>query len=555
MKNEGQKVMKHNFLPFVLYIKHLKEMSAKTIIESGKAILGIEFGSTRIKAVLIDTDNNPIAQGSFEWENQLVDGLWTYSIDTIWKGLQDCYADLRKNVKAEYDCEIEQLAAIGISAMMHGYMAFGKDENILVPFRTWRNTNTAKAAAELSELFHFNIPLRWSISHVYQAILNGEEHINKIDFLTTLAGYIHWQLTGKKVLGVGDASGMLPIDSNTNNYDAEMVAKFDKLIEPKNLGWKILDILPEVLNAGEDAGVLTEEGAKKLDPSGTLKAGTPLCPPEGDAGTGMVATNAVRQRTGNVSAGTSSFSMIVLEKALSQPYEVIDMVTTPDGSPVAMVHCNNCTSDLNAWVGLFKQYQELLGVPVDMNEVFGKLYNHALEGDADCGGLIAYNYISGEPVTGLAEGRPMFVRSANDHFNLANFMRANLYASVAVLKVGNDVLFKDEKVQVDRITGHGGLFKTKGVGQRILAAAINSPISVMETAGEGGAWGIALLAGYLVNNAEKLSLADYLDQKVFAGNTGVELAPTAEDVAGFDKYIETYKAGLAIEQAAVANKK
>ena len=547
--------MKFNTLPFVLYIKHLKEMSAKTIIESGKAILGIEFGSTRIKAVLIDTDNNPIAQGSFEWENQLVDGLWTYSIDTIWKGLQDCYADLRKNVKAEYDCEIKQLAAIGISAMMHGYMAFGKDENILVPFRTWRNTNTAKAAAELSELFHFNIPLRWSISHVYQAILNGEEHIDKIDFLTTLAGYIHWQLTGKKVLGVGDASGMLPIDSNTNNYDAEMVAKFDKLIEPKNLGWKILDILPEVLNAGEDAGVLTEEGAKKLDPSGTLKAGTPLCPPEGDAGTGMVATNAVRQRTGNVSAGTSSFSMIVLEKALSQPYEVIDMVTTPDGSPVAMVHCNNCTSDLNAWVGLFKQYQELLGVPVDMNEVFGKLYNHALEGDADCGGLIAYNYISGEPVTGLAEGRPMFVRSANDKFNLANFMRANLYASVAVLKIGNDVLFKDEKVQVDRITGHGGLFKTKGVGQRILAAAINSPISVMETAGEGGAWGIALLAGYLVNNEEKLSLADYLDKKVFAGNTGVEIAPTAEDVAGFDAYIETYKAGLAIEQAAVANKK
>lgn len=542
---------------FSLFLTLKKEsiMSVKTIIESGKAILGIEFGSTRIKAVLIDTDNNPIAQGSFEWENQLVDGLWTYSIDTIWKGLQDCYADLRKNVKAEYDCEIKQLAAIGISAMMHGYMAFGKDENILVPFRTWRNTNTAKAAAELSELFHFNIPLRWSISHVYQAILNGEDHINKIDFLTTLAGYIHWQLTGKKVLGVGDASGMLPIDSNTNNYDAEMVAKFDKLIEPKNLGWKILDILPEVLNAGEDAGVLTEEGAKKLDPSGTLQAGTPLCPPEGDAGTGMVATNAVRQRTGNVSAGTSSFSMIVLEKALSQPYEVIDMVTTPDGSPVAMVHCNNCTSDLNAWVGLFKQYQELLGVPVDMNEVFGKLYNHALEGDADCGGLIAYNYISGEPVTGLAEGRPMFVRSANDHFNLANFMRANLYASVAVLKIGNDVLFKDEKVQVDRITGHGGLFKTKGVGQRILAAAINSPISVMETAGEGGAWGIALLAGYLVNNDEKLSLADYLDKKVFAGNTGVEIAPTAEDVAGFDKYIETYKAGLAIEKAAVENKK
>lgn len=530
-------------------------MNAKQTIEAGKAILGIEFGSTRIKAVLIDQDNNPIAQGSHEWENQLVDGLWTYSIETIWAGLQDCYTELQKDVKAQYDAELKQLAAIGISAMMHGYMAFNDNAEILVPFRTWRNTNTAKAAAELSELFNFNIPLRWSISHVYQAILNNESHIKDIKFLTTLAGYIHWQLTGKKVLGIGDASGMLPIDSETKDYDAEMVAKFDKLIEPKQLGWKILDILPEVLNAGEDAGVLTEEGAKKLDPTGTLQAGCPLCPPEGDAGTGMAATNAVRQRTGNVSAGTSSFSMIVLEKALSKPYEVIDMVTTPDGSPVAMVHCNNCTSDLNAWVNLFKEYQQLLGVKVDMNEVFGKLYNHALEGDADCGGLIAYNYISGEPVTGLAEGRPMVVRSANDKFNLANFMRANLYASVAVLKIGNDVLFKDEHVLVDRITGHGGLFKTKGVGQSILAAAINSPISVMETAGEGGAWGIALLAGYLVNNEEHLSLADYLDQKVFAGNTGVEIAPKAEDVAGFDAYIETYKAGLDIEQAAVRCKK
>ena len=530
-------------------------MNAKSVIESGRAILGIEFGSTRIKAVLIDAENNPIAQGSREWENRLVDGLWTYSIDAIWQGLQDCYADLQRNVKAEYGCEIKKLAAIGVSAMMHGYMAFGKDQNILVPFRTWRNTNTGKAAADLSALFRFNIPLRWSISHVYQAILNGEEHVDKIDYLTTLAGYIHWQLTGRKVLGIGDASGMLPIDSNTNTYDADMVAKFDKLIEPKNLGWKILDILPTVLNAGEDAGALTEEGAAKLDPSGTLQAGCPLCPPEGDAGTGMVATNAVRRRTGNVSAGTSSFSMIVLEKALSKPYEVIDMVTTPDGSPVAMVHCNNCTSDLNAWVNLFKEYQELIGVKVDMSEVFGKLYNHALEGDADCGGLIAYNYISGEPVTGLAEGRPLFVRSAQDKFSLANFMRAHLYASVAVLKIGNDVLFKDEKVEVDRITGHGGLFKTKGVGQRILAAAINSPISVMETAGEGGAWGIALLAGYLVNNSGKLSLADYLDKKVFAGNTGVEIAPSADDVAGFDAYIRTYKAGLPIEKAAVENKK
>ena len=529
-------------------------MTAKETIQQGKAILGIEFGSTRIKAVLIDGENKPIAQGSHEWENQLVDGLWTYSTEAIWYGLQDCYADLRKNVLAEYDIEIEELAAIGISAMMHGYMAFNDQQNILVPFRTWRNTNTAKAAAELSELFVYNIPLRWSISHIYQAILDNEEHVADIDFLTTLAGYIHWQLTGNKVLGIGDASGMLPIDPETHNYSAAMVEKFNKLIAPKGFNWTLLDILPEVLNAGENAGFLTAEGAQKLDISGHLKPGIPLCPPEGDAGTGMVATNAVKQRTGNVSAGTSSFSMIVLEKDLSKPYEMIDMVTTPDGSLVAMVHCNNCTSDLNAWVNLFKEYQQLLGIPVDMNEVFGKLYNNALTGDADCGGLIAYNYISGEPVTGLAEGRPMFVRSANDKFNLANFMRANLYASVGVLKIGNDILFNEEHVQVDRITGHGGLFKTKGVGQRVLAAAINSPISVMETAGEGGAWGIALLASYLVNNTNGSTLADWLESNVFAGNTGVEIAPTAEDVAGFNKWIENYKRGLAIEQAAVDNK-
>ena len=529
-------------------------MTAKETIQQGKAILGIEFGSTRIKAVLIDGENKPIAQGSHEWENQLVDGLWTYSTEAIWYGLQDCYADLRKNVLAEYEIEIEELAAIGISAMMHGYMAFNDQQNILVPFRTWRNTNTAKAAAELSELFVYNIPLRWSISHIYQAILDNEEHVADIDFLTTLAGYIHWQLTGNKVLGIGDASGMLPIDPETHNYSAAMVEKFNKLIAPKGFKWTLLDILPEVLNAGENAGFLTAEGAQKLDISGHLKPGIPLCPPEGDAGTGMVATNAVKQRTGNVSAGTSSFSMIVLEKDLSKPYEMIDMVTTPDGSLVAMVHCNNCTSDLNAWVNLFKEYQQLLGIPVDMNEVFGKLYNNALTGDADCGGLIAYNYISGEPVTGLAEGRPMFVRSANDKFNLANFMRANLYASVGVLKIGNDILFNEEHVKVDRITGHGGLFKTKGVGQRVLAAAINSPISVMETAGEGGAWGIALLASYLINNSNGSTLADWLESNVFAGNTGVEIAPTAEDVAGFNKWIENYKRGLAIEQAAVDNK-
>lgn len=530
-------------------------LDAKSTIEAGKAILGIEFGSTRIKAVLIDQDNKPIAQGSHTWENQLVDGLWTYSVEAIWYGLQDCYADLRANVLKEYDTEIETLAAIGISAMMHGYMAFNKDKEILVPFRTWRNTNTGKAAAELSKLFVYNIPLRWSISHLYEAILDNEEHVGDIDFLTTLAGYVHWQITGERVLGIGDASGMLPIDPETKDYNAVMVEKFDKLVAPKGYSWKLLDILPKVLLAGENAGFLTPEGAEKLDVSGHLKAGIPVCPPEGDAGTGMVATNAVRQRTGNVSAGTSSFSMIVLEKELSKPYEMIDMVTTPDGSLVAMVHCNNCTSDLNAWVNLFQEALKLMGHDVDMNKLYGKLYNHALTGNGDCGGLMAYNYVSGEPVMGLADGRPMFVRSANDKFTLANFMRAHLYGSVAVLKVGNDILFNEEYVRVDRITGHGGLFKTKGVGQRILAAAINSPISVMETAGEGGAWGIALLGSYLVNNDQKLSLAQFLDKCVFAGNEGVEIKPTPEEVESFNAYIKNYKACLPIEQAAVSHKK
>ena len=541
-------------------------MTAKETIQSGKAILGIEFGSTRIKAVLIDQENKPIAQGDHEWENQLVDGLWTYSTEAIWFGLEDAYANLRKNVINEYDCEIEHLASIGISAMMHGYMAFGptgtaskgapagEAEKILVPFRTWRNTNTGEAAAELSKLFNYNIPLRWSISHLYQAILNGEEHVNDITYLTTLAGYIHWRLTGEKVLGVGDASGMIPVDPETKTYNAEMVKKFDELIAPKGYSWKLEDILPKSLSAGEAAGTLTEHGAQRLDISGHLKGGCPLCPPEGDAGTGMVATNAVKQRTGNVSAGTSSFSMIVLEKDLSKPNEMIDIVTTPDGSLVAMVHCNNCTSDINAWVKLFKEYQQLLGIPVDMNEIYSKLYNHALTGNADCGGVLSYNYISGEPVAGLQEGRPLVVRSPNDKFNLANFIRTNLYATVAVLKLGNDVLFNEEKIKVDRITGHGGLFKTPVVGQRILAAALNSPISVMETAGEGGAWGIALLASYLVNNEKKLNLADWLDEVVFAGNTGVEIAPDPEDVAGFNAYIENYKKGLAIEKAATENK-
>ena len=530
-------------------------MTAKQTIESGKAILGIEFGSTRIKAVLIDPENKPIAQGSHTWENQLVDGLWTYSTEAIWYGLQDCYADLRKNVLKEYDCEIETLAAIGFSAMMHGYMPFNERGEIMVPFRTWRNTNTGKAAAELSELFNYNIPLRWSISHLYEAILDNEEHVPAITFLTTLAGYVHWQVTGQKVLGVGDASGMIPVDPATKTYDATMVEKFDQLIAPRGFSWKLLDILPRVLVAGENAGFLTPEGAIKLDVSGHLKPGIPVCPPEGDAGTGMAATNAVRQRTGNVSAGTSSFSMIVLEKPLTKPYEVLDMVTTPDGSLVAMVHCNNCTSEINAWVKLFKEYQEALGVKQNTMDLYSTIFNIGAQGDPDCGGLMAYNYVSGEPVTGLMDGRPLFVRSASDKFTLANFVRAQLYGAIGVLKIGNDILFNEEHVKVDRIMGHGGYFTTPKVGQQMLAAALNSPISVMETAGEGGAWGIALLAGYMVNNPEHLTLPDYLDKVVFAGNTGVEVAPTAADVEGFNRYIENYKQNLGIEKAAVEFKK
>ena len=526
-------------------------MNAKETIEAGRAILGIEFGSTRIKAVLVDEANVPIAQGSHEWENQLVNGMWTYTTESIWFGLQSCYADLRANVLKKYEVEIEHLAAIGISAMMHGYMAFDKTNKIQVPFRTWRNTNTGAAAAELSSLFKFNIPLRWSISHLYQCILDEEPHVPEITFLTTLAGYVHWKLTGEKVLGIGDASGMIPVDPKTKTYSAEMVSKFNALIAPKKFKWKLEDILPKVLVAGQNAGYLTEEGVRRLDITGHLQPGVPFCPPEGDAGTGMVATNAVKPRTGNVSAGTSSFSMIVLEKDLAKPHEVIDIVTTPDGSPVAMVHCNNCTSDLNAWVGIFKEFQELLGVPVDMGKLFGTLYNNAMTGDTDCGGLVSYNFISGEPVVGLAEGRPMLVRHALDKFNLANFMRANLYASVAVLKIGNDILFNEENVKVDRITGHGGLFKTKGVGQRVLAAALDSPISVMETAGEGGAWGMALLAAFLVNNAAKRNLPDYLEDVVFAGNQGEEIAPTSEEVEGFNRYLKNYMRLLPAEAKAV----
>ena len=524
---------------------------AKNAILSGKTALGIEFGSTRIKAVLTGEDNAPIASGSHEWENRYVDGIWTYTLEDIWGGLQDCYAKLAEDVKNQYGITLETVGVIGFSAMMHGYMAFNEAGELLVPFRTWRNTITGEASEKLTELFQYNIPQRWSIAHLYQAILNGEEHVKAISFQTTLAGYIHWQLSGEKVLGVGEASGMFPIDSATKDFNQKMVEQFDELVAPKGYPWKLRDIFPKVLVAGENAGTLTEEGAKLLDLSGNLKAGIPMCPPEGDAGTGMAATNSVAVRTGNVSAGTSVFAMVVLEKELSKVYPELDMVTTPDGSPVAMVHCNNCTSDLNAWVNLFKEFAEAFGVDVDMNKLFGTLYNKALEGDADCGGLLAYNYFSGEPITGFEEGRPLFARTPDSKFNLANFMRVHLFTSLGALKSGMDLLIKDEGVKLDRMLGHGGLFKTKGVGQGIMAAAINTPVSVMETAGEGGAWGIALLASYMVNKEEGETLDAYLADKVFAGNEGSRMEPDEKDVEGFEKFMERYKAGLAIEHAAV----
>ena len=520
-------------------------------IVAGKAVLGIELGSTRIKAVLVDETNAPIASGAHDWENQLVDGIWTYSLDAIWTGLQDSYAKLAEDVKKTYDVELTNLAAIGFSAMMHGYMPFDKDGKLLVPFRTWRNTITEEASNVLSEKFNFHIPQRWTIAHLYQAILNGEEHVKDIVFVSTLAEYLHWQLTGEKVAGVGEASGMFPIDTATKDYNEQMVQKFDELVAPKSFGWKLREIFPKVLVAGDDAGRLTAEGAKLLDVSGKLQAGIPLCPPEGDAGTGMAATNSVAVRTGNVSAGTSVFGMIVLEKDLSKPYEAIDIVTTPAGHQVAMVHCNNCTSDLNAWVGIFREFSEAFGIEVDMNKLFGTLYNKALEGDADCGGLLAYNYFSGEHITGFNEGRPLFVRKPDSKFNLANFMRVNLFTSLGALKVGFDILLKNEDVKIDKIYGHGGLFKTKGVGQGILAAALNSPVSVMETAGEGGAWGIALLASYMVNKADGETLDQFLADKVFGGSAGSEMQPNPADVAGFDAFIERYKEGLPIERAAV----
>jgi len=521
------------------------------VIDSGKTVLGIEFGSTRIKAVLIGKDHTPIASGSYDWENRYENGVWTYSLEDVWTGLQESYRKLSREVFENYNARLQTVGAIGFSAMMHGYLAFDKDGNLLVPFRTWRTTTTAQAATALTELFQFNVPHRWSIAHLYQAILNKEPHIKDISYQTTLAGYVHWKLTGQKVLGVGDASGMFPIDSKTNDYDASKIELFNERLEVANIAWKLPDILPKVLVAGDAAGVLAEEGAQLLDPTAQLRRGIPLCPPEGDAGTGMVATNSVAERTGNVSAGTSVFAMIVLEKELSKVHPEIDMVATPSGKPVAMAHSNNCTSDLNAWIGLFREFVDALGVEISQSKLFEMLYKKALTGDVDGGGLLAYNYFSGEPITHFEEGRPLFVRTPESRFSLSNFMRVHLFSALGTLKIGMDILFEDEQVKIDQILGHGGFFKTEGVGQKIMAAAMNVPVSVMETAGEGGAWGIALLASYMLRKKENEPLEAYLSNKVFAEVNSKTIAPDQGDVDGFTAFMERYKGGIAIERAAV----
>lgn len=521
---------------------------SKGAINTGETYLGIELGSTRIKAVLIDKNHNMVASGSHTWENRLENGLWTYSLDDIWNGIRDCYASLAADVHEKYGVQLKTAGAIGVSAMMHGYMAFDNEGRLLVPFRTWRNTCTGEASEKLTEQFGFAIPQRWSIAHLYQAILNGEEHVPHISFLTTLAGYIHWQLTGEKVLGIGDASGTFPIDDTIRQYDSRMLKVFDKLTENKGFSWKLSDILPKGISAGSNAGSLTAEGAKLLDPSGILGSGIPMCPPEGDAGTGMVATNSVRKRTGNVSAGTSVFAMAVLERPLSKVYPEVDMVTTPAGDPVAMVHCNNFLSDIDAWVKLLGEAASALGAQFDINKLYSTLYNSALAGDADCGGLLAYNYISGEHVTGFESGRPLFMRVPEAKLNLPNFMRTHLYSACASLKIGMDILF-GENVELDSMMGHGGFFKVPVVGQRVMAAALGAPVNVMATASEGGPWGMAILAAYMKNNNGE-ALADYLSGHVFAGTECSTVKPEEADIAGFAEFIERYKASFAVERAA-----
>jgi sugar (pentulose or hexulose) kinase len=524
---------------------------AAGLIEAGKAVLGIEFGSTRIKGALIGPDGKVVASGSYGWENQLADGIWTYGLDEIWKGLAGCYSSLASDVGAKYGVELSRLAGMGISGMMHGYMASDAAGKLLVPFRTWRNNITSKACAELSPAFGFAIPQRWTIAHLYQSILDGQEHVSRIAHLTTLAGFVHWKLTGRKAVGVGEGSGILPIDSATGTYDAAMVREFEALAAGRKLGWRLLDILPEVLPAGAPAGTLTEAGARLLDPSGKLRPGVPFCPPEGDAGTGMVATNSVRPRSGNVSAGTSVFAMIVLEKKLKRVHEEIDMVVTPDGSPVAMAHANNGSSDFDAWIGLFGQAAEALGLKADLGDLYSKLTPLALEGDPDAGKLLAINFVSGEHVAGLSEGRPLFARSADSSFTIANFIRALLFSSLCAVRTGMDILTEEEGVAIEGIRGHGGFFKRGDTGQRLMAAALDTPVSLPAGAGEGGAWGMALLAAYMLREKKSQSLPEWLDSMI-ADSIGAPVAPDPRDVAGFREFFARYKAGLAVEKAAIA---
>ncbi len=531
-----------------------KKTAAQTILR-GETVLGIELGSTRIKAILLGGQNEILAQGSCPWENSLVEGIWTYPLEEVWGCLQRCYRDLAENIKAQYDLLPQTFGAIGISAMMHGYLVFDRNDSLLVPFRTWRNTMTEPAAKELTALFAHQIPQRWSVAHLYQSILDQQDHVPNIRYMTTLSGYIHWMLCGEKVLGIDDASGMFPVDPETKNYCEDLLALFDAAIKERKYPWQLQEILPRVLVAGEPAGVLSARGAKLLDPAGNLMPGIPLCPPAGDAGTGMVATNSIKPHTGNVSAGTSIFSMIVLEKKLSKVYPEIDVVATPEGDSVAMVHCNNCTSDLNGWMGLFREFCETFGFALETDRLYDKLFQKALEGDADCGGLLAYNYLSGEHITQFNEGRPLFVREQNASFTLANFMRAHLFSSLSTLKLGNDLLIKNEGVRVDTLLAHGGLFKTPEVGQKLLAAAMDTPISVMQTAGEGGAWGIALLASYMLRKKAGERLADFLDNQVFSAMGKSIVFPRKEDAEGFKQFIERYQAGFPIEKAAIQSMK
>ena len=518
-------------------------------IIDGRTSLGIEFGSTRIKAVLVASDLSPIAAGSYEWENQLENGIWTYSLDDVWKGLRISYRKMAAEVFEEYGETLSTIGSLGFSAMMHGYMAFDAENDLLVPFRTWRNAITEEAEEKLTKAFRFNIPQRWSIAHFYQAILNKEKHVGNVTFFTTLAGYIHWQLSGEKVLGVGDASGMFPIDVAIKDYDQQKIDIFNNLVKKEDMDINIKSFLPRVLLAGEAAGNLTQEGAYLLDPTGTLKAGIPLCPPEGDAGTGMVATNSVAKRTGNVSAGTSAFAMIVLEEDLKEVHPEIDLVTTPSGEHVAMVHTNNCSSEINSWIKIFKEFTETLGFEISTESLYEKLFSKALDGDPDCGGLLSYGYHSGENITGVNEGRPLFVRTPDSKFDLANFMRVHLSSAFGALRIGMEIL-KKENIKIDKLVGHGGIFKTPEVGQRILAAAMEAPVTVMETAGEGGAWGMALLASYLTDK-NNLTLEEYLSTKVFAKSEGITIEPTNEDIEGYAKFIDRYEKGLSIEKASV----